>query len=67
MFGVWIALPLVCFLTACGASLCYLLSWAFGRRLVMKHLGHRIVPLQDKVSLLGHHIEPLQDKVSLTN
>ncbi|CAI8041587.1 Transmembrane protein 41A, partial [Geodia barretti] len=26
VFGVWVALPLVCLLSACGASLCYLLS-----------------------------------------
>lgn len=49
LFGVWVALPLVCVLTACGASLCYLLSWAFGRAVVMRYLGHRIAPVQDRL------------------
>ncbi|CAI8008539.1 Transmembrane protein 41A [Geodia barretti] len=49
VFGVWVALPLVCLLSACGASLCYLLSLVFGRRLVTRYLGHRLTPLQDRV------------------
>ena len=57
VFGVWVALPLVCLLSACGASLCYLLSLVFGCRLVTRYLGHRLAPLQDRVGnrlLLEH-------------
>ena len=49
VFGVWVALPLVCVLTACGASLCYLLSLSFGHSIVTRYLGHRITPLQERV------------------
>ena len=40
----------MCLLTAIGASFCYLLSWLFGRRLVLHYLGDRIKPLQERVS-----------------
>ena len=49
LFGVWWGVPLVCTLTACGASGCYLLSWAFGRRFVETYLSHRIAPLRQRV------------------
>ena len=54
LFGMRVGLPLVCVLTACGASSCYLLSWTFGRAAVTRYLGHRIAPIQDKVSHSGH-------------
>ena len=49
LFGVWWGVPLVCILTAFGASACYLLSWAFGRRIVETYLSHRIAPLRQRV------------------
>ena len=63
---MWWGVPLVCALTACGASGCYLLSWAFGRRLVETYLSHRISPLRQRVrqslvyslSLVGHGVVP---------
>ena len=66
LFGVWWGVPLVCALTACGASGCYLMSWAFGRRLVETYLSHRIAPLRQRVgqslvlslSLVGHGVVP---------
>ena len=53
LFGVWLGLPLVCFLTGTGASCCYLLSWLFGKDLVWKYWSHRIRPLQDQVKPWG--------------
>lgn len=53
LYGVWQGLPLVCLLTATGASFCFLLSRVFGRRLVHSLLGHRITALQNKLS--GDH------------
>eukprot|EP00500_Bicosoecida_sp_ms1_P004843 CAMPEP_0203816094 /NCGR_PEP_ID=MMETSP0115-20131106/14334_1 /ASSEMBLY_ACC=CAM_ASM_000227 /TAXON_ID=33651 /ORGANISM="Bicosoecid sp, Strain ms1" /LENGTH=293 /DNA_ID=CAMNT_0050724993 /DNA_START=310 /DNA_END=1188 /DNA_ORIENTATION=+ len=47
-FGTAVGLPLVCVLTACGASCCYLLSWLFGGRLVAA-LGERIRPVTIRV------------------
>ncbi len=49
LFGVWKAFPLCCLLTAIGATCCYLLSYAFGRALVMKYFSNRIAPLQKRV------------------
>lgn len=39
---------MVCLLTACGASCCYLLSWRFGGRLV-RCLGSRVRPVTVRV------------------
>ncbi|XP_072034536.1 transmembrane protein 41A-like [Amphiura filiformis] len=49
LFGVWKAFPLCCFLTAVGATCCYLLSYAFGRTLVLKYFNNRVAPLQNKI------------------
>lgn len=59
LFGVRYGLPLVCLLTACGASCCYLLSWLVGRHLVLHYLGHRIKPLQERVSLSCAALTPI--------
>lgn len=50
LFGLMWGLPLVCLLTATGASMCYLLSYCFGKDLVVKYFGHRIKPIQDKLT-----------------
>ena len=52
LFGVWKAFPLCCFLTAVGATCCYLLSYAFGRTLVLKYFSNRVKPLENKVRTL---------------
>lgn len=50
LFGVRFGLPLVCLLTAIGASLCYTISRLFGRKLVLHYLGHRLQPLQERLN-----------------
>ena len=50
LFGVWKAFPLCCVLTALGATCCYLLSYAFGKALVLKYFSSRVAPLQQRVS-----------------
>lgn len=50
LFGPWQGLPLTCVLTTLGASLCYLLSKAFG-----KHHMTRLFP--DKVTMLQKKVE----------
>ncbi|EDO48921.1 predicted protein [Nematostella vectensis] len=49
IFGIWKAFPLTCFLTACGASCCYLLSRTFGRSLLVQYFPERVAALQAKV------------------
>ncbi|PAA91657.1 hypothetical protein BOX15_Mlig018396g1 [Macrostomum lignano] len=49
LFGVLYGFPLCCFLTACGASGCYLLSKHFGKDLAERMLRARLLPLQRKV------------------
>lgn len=49
LFGVWIGFPLVCFLTGCGATCCFLISKVFGKTLLMEFVPDRILALQNKV------------------
>ncbi|XP_031563617.1 transmembrane protein 41A-like [Actinia tenebrosa] len=49
LFGVWIAFPLACVLTACGATCCYLLSKMFGKTLLLQYFPEKIALLQEKV------------------
>lgn len=49
IFGIWAGFPLVCFLTACGATFCYLLSKVFGRVLLLQFFPDRVQTLQLKV------------------
>ncbi|CAL8104879.1 unnamed protein product [Orchesella dallaii] len=42
LFNYWVALPLVCFCSATGASCCYGLSWLVGRRLIFKYFPERV-------------------------
>ncbi|XKL60014.1 hypothetical protein PGB90_001030 [Kerria lacca] len=44
-----LALSIVCFCSATGASLCYLLSYKFGRRLIYKYFPNRIALYAKKV------------------
>lgn len=49
LFGWPVAFPLVCVLTAFGASACYLLSYGFGRKYLMSKFSTKISMLQRKV------------------
>lgn len=49
IFGIWAGFPLVCFLTAFGATFCYLLSRAFGKVLLLEFFPDRLQALQVKV------------------
>lgn len=49
IFGIWAGFPLVCLLTACGATFCYLLSRAFGKVLLLEFFPERLQALQEKV------------------
>lgn len=52
IFGIWVGFPLVCFLTAFGATFCYLLSRAFGKVLLLEFFPDRLQALQVKVGQL---------------
>ncbi|XP_061163735.1 transmembrane protein 41A-like [Saccostrea echinata] len=49
LFGVWKSFPLVCLLTATGATCCYSLSKYFGKQYVMKYFPDRVKFMQEKV------------------
>lgn len=49
VFGLWIAFPLVCLLTAVGATCCYMLSRLFGLNIVKQLLKTRIESFQGMV------------------
>ncbi|XP_021252950.1 transmembrane protein 41A isoform X2 [Numida meleagris] len=49
LFGPWIGLVLCSALTSLGATCCYLLSGAFGKRLVVRYFPDKVALLQRKV------------------
>ncbi|NWH74496.1 TM41A protein, partial [Piaya cayana] len=49
LFGPWAALALCSALTALGATFCYLLAGAFGKRLLLRWFPERVERLQRKV------------------
>lgn len=49
LFGVWKSFPLVCLLTATGATCCYNLSKYFGKQYVIKYFPDKIKFMQEKV------------------
>lgn len=49
IYGIWLAFPLCCVLSAIGASLCFLLSKSFGKTLIMKYFADKLEPLQKMV------------------
>ncbi|XP_062599544.1 transmembrane protein 41A-like [Saccostrea cucullata] len=49
LFGVWRSFPLVCLLTATGATCCYSLSKYFGKQYVIKYFPDKIKFMQEKV------------------
>ncbi|ELU10877.1 hypothetical protein CAPTEDRAFT_223354 [Capitella teleta] len=50
IFGLWLGFLLTCLLTACGATLCYSLSYYFGRKTVMTYFPERVKGVQKQVS-----------------
>lgn len=50
LFNFFVALLLVCFCSATGASVCYLLSYLFGRDLVIRNFPERIKKWQDDIA-----------------
>ncbi|KAJ8321002.1 hypothetical protein KUTeg_002589 [Tegillarca granosa] len=49
LFGVWRGFPLVCVLTATGATFCYLISRLCGRYYIMKFFPEKVKFMQEKV------------------
>ncbi|KAJ7418658.1 Transmembrane protein 41A [Willisornis vidua] len=49
LFGPWMGLVLCSVLTSVGATLCYLLSAAFGKQLVVHYFPEKVALLQGKV------------------
>ncbi|XP_015492992.1 transmembrane protein 41A isoform X1 [Parus major] len=49
LFGPWMGLVLCSVLTSVGATLCYLLSAAFGKQLIVHFFPEKVVLLQGKV------------------
>jgi uncharacterized membrane protein YdjX (TVP38/TMEM64 family) len=56
LFPFPIALLLICFCSATGASFCYLLSYLVGRRLVNKYLPERAASWSQKVEEHRHNM-----------
>jgi len=50
IFGVTIGFPLVCLLTAFGATCCYLLSNFFAKDYILKHFSEKITAIQSQIS-----------------
>lgn len=53
LFGPWVGLLLCSALTSLGATCCYLLSGAFGKRLVVRCFPDKVALLQRKVTAAG--------------
>ncbi|XP_076312897.1 transmembrane protein 41A-A-like [Tachypleus tridentatus] len=49
LFGIWFGFPMTCFLTAVGASCCYLLFKYCGKELVYQFFPDKVKFLQNKV------------------
>ncbi|KAE8580377.1 hypothetical protein XENTR_v10024405 [Xenopus tropicalis] len=49
LFGPWLGLFLCCTLTSIGATFCYLLSHAFGKKMVLMYFPDKVSTLQNKV------------------
>eukprot|EP00914_Ancora_sagittata_P030671 GHVO01061613.1.p1 GENE.GHVO01061613.1~~GHVO01061613.1.p1 ORF type:complete len:248 (+),score=12.60 GHVO01061613.1:117-860(+) len=50
IFGLQTGFILTCFLTACGATFCYSLSYCFGKKTVMAYFPERVGGIQQQVS-----------------
>jgi len=49
LFGLWRSFALTCFLTACGATCCYLLSRMFGKPILFHYFPDKFNELEKKV------------------
>lgn len=49
LFGIWTSFPLACFLTATGATLCFLLSQFFGKAHILHYFPDKVKFMQQKV------------------
>jgi len=56
LFGTLLAFPLVCFLTAVGATFCFTLSKKFGRRILIKKFPDKIHSIESKISENKDHL-----------
>ncbi|XP_071444614.1 transmembrane protein 41A-like [Hetaerina americana] len=56
LFGSMLALPIVCILTAIGASVCFLISKNFGKEILEKYFPNQILSLQRKVQSNSHRL-----------
>ncbi|XP_046384661.1 transmembrane protein 41A-like [Ischnura elegans] len=56
LFGSMLALPIVCSLTAVGASMCFLISKHFGKDLLEKYFPDKIQSLQRMVQSNSHRL-----------
>jgi len=56
IFGLWVGFPLVCILTATGASSCYLLSKYFGKEYVLYYFQQRLTTIQAMIEGNREHL-----------
>lgn len=49
LFPFYVALALVCLCSACGAAVCYYLSYTVGRQLIMRYMPERLEKWQKEV------------------
>ncbi|CAD5213160.1 unnamed protein product [Bursaphelenchus okinawaensis] len=49
LFPFYVALTLVCTCSACGAAVCYYLSYSLGRNLVMKYFPEKLLSWQNEI------------------
>ncbi|KAH7730253.1 CBN-BUS-19 protein [Aphelenchoides avenae] len=58
VFDMWKGFFLVCALTTCGSSMCYLFSELFGREYILYYFGERLTYLQQKIDDNSHRLLP---------
>ncbi|XP_026280056.2 transmembrane protein 41A [Frankliniella occidentalis] len=56
LFGVVVGFPLCCFLTAVGASCCYILSATCGKEVVQDNFPNQLKNFQEKVEKNSHQL-----------
>eukprot|EP00117_Sycon_ciliatum_P023168 scpid78651/ scgid19770/ Transmembrane protein 41A len=56
LFGLPTGFPLVCVLTACGATCCFLLSKYFGRPILETYFPHRLSSMEQSVHSNQHRL-----------
>jgi uncharacterized membrane protein YdjX (TVP38/TMEM64 family) len=56
LFGIHVGFPLACFLTAIGATCCYLWSYWLGKDLIEYYIPNKMKMLQEKVTRNQHRL-----------